>query len=215
MTVIGTLEGLRPSEHALGTAINPTRSSGTSLLLTRETSDAKRLTKLHECIVSDAKAALATAHRNARVVLLTTLATLAQAHLRLGNLDEARESARQSLMYSVDRTAAGDHPAIIDSAAVRVACEVMIRLDQSREAYEILADAQLPLALRLVVATLANNLGESGSAARLVEPLDDPLAESSGIPASRVWRIPAGDPAPQGGVARRAEGCGRPPQPFD
>lgn len=178
MTVLGTLEGLRPSEHVLGTATSPTRSSRTSSLLTREVSDAKHSTKLHERITANAEAALATALRNVEFARSsTTFAALAQAQLRLGRSKEALESAYQALELSVGRTNRGER-AVLDAAAAKVACELMARLGEDRGAYEMLSEADLPPSLRLVVATLASNVGEDASASRLVESLNDPLAES-------------------------------------
>ena len=182
MTVLGSLEAIRPEDEAVSGRVGPVPPGHSSVLalVTAENSHATKVrANLAEMIHIEAERSRDRAARLVESVRTsTTLAALAQTHATLGESESALAAARDAIDLSV--SVSDDGVATwLDPSSARIAAEVLLRFDDPRYAYEALGRAPMVESLCLIFMSAAAAIGECEEAERALLPFDSAMVAAS------------------------------------
>ena len=181
MTVLGSLEAIRPEDEAVPGKVGRVLP-GYSCVPTLDTADRGDATKaratLAEMIHTEAERSRDRAVRLAATVRTsTTLAALAQTHAMLGESELAIAAAREAIDLSVGTS---DGVAIwLDTSSVRIAAEILLRFDEAKCAYDALSRAPMTESLCLTFTSAAAAIGECEEAENALKPYDSAMVAAS------------------------------------
>ncbi len=181
MTVLGSLEAIRPEDEAVPRKVGPVLP-GYSHVPTLDTADrgdvAKARETLAEMIYTEAKRSRDRAVRLAATVRSsTTLAALAQTHAMLGESEPAIAAANEAIDLSVG---VSEGVSIwLDISSARIAAEVLLRFDEAKSAYNALSRAPMTESLCLTFTSAATAIGECEEAENALKPYDSAMVAAS------------------------------------
>ncbi len=181
MTVLGSLEAIRPEDEAAPGKVGPV-PPGYACVPTLDTAEGGDATKvratLTEMIHTEAERSRDRAVRLvATLRTSTTLAALAQTHAMLGESEPAVAAACEAIDLSVG---ASDGVATwLDSSSARIAAEILLRFDEPKYAYDALSRAPMTESLCLTFMSAAAAIGECEEAENALAPYDSAMVAAS------------------------------------
>lgn len=182
MVAMGLLDAeLRPTDRFSTDKADPVRpgiEAPSLMIATRTHRDVDAHASFTDRVRLEAEAALIRAIERAAVEpTTTTYARLALAHRALDGREESLLAAKACLDLSV-RQSAPTHAGVFDTTSARIAAEILLSSGEASYAYDVLASVEIPPALRLTLANLANELNGPDEALDLIADDEGPLVAS-------------------------------------